>query len=267
MFITIIVAALLIQPDWSLIFQSILFPTIPEYINKSGSDQSIEWTLGLMGGVGGTLTILAYGYWMIERGRTSLSNIKVCRLDLSVSYIVTAIFGMAMVIISSRSDLEAGSSSLLILNLANQLHEIIGEPWTTFFLLGAWAAVFSSLLGVWQSVPYIFTDAWNLSKLKGGEVTLKISEVNTKSKPYRSFLLALSIIPMLGLTMEFVAVQKIYALLGSMVIPLFAVSLLILNGKEKWVGEKNTNKNPTVAVLVLIVFLFLYIGFLELFQS
>ena len=40
----------------------------------------------------------------------------------------------------------------------------IAARWT--FLIGAWGAIFSSLLGVWQSVPYLFADTLSEATLK-----------------------------------------------------------------------------------------------------
>jgi len=39
---------------------------------------------------------------------------------------------------------------------------VVGPAARWAFLVGAWGAVFSSLLGVWQSVPYLFADCWRL---------------------------------------------------------------------------------------------------------
>lgn len=54
MFITVISTALLIRPDLSVVARGIIAPSIPP---GSGI-----WILGLVGGVGGTVTLLSYGY-------------------------------------------------------------------------------------------------------------------------------------------------------------------------------------------------------------
>jgi hypothetical protein len=51
-----------------------------------------------MGGVGGTVTVLCYGYWIREENRQGAEDLRVCRIDLAVGYLMTALFGMAMVI-------------------------------------------------------------------------------------------------------------------------------------------------------------------------
>ena len=213
----------------------------------------------LMGGVGGTLTILSYGYWIRENGRTDFNFLKTCRLDLAAAYIITSVFGMAMIVISSQIDLDKESCSKLVINLAAKLKEVVGETASLIFLIGAWAAVFSSLLGVWQSVPYMFTDFWQTfthSSIR----TNKDSMFDTKSISYRTYLIGLAVLPMISLAYKFVLIQKIYAVLGSLVIPFISVVLLILNTDKGLKSHKN--KLSTNILLVFIIGLFVWLAFL-----
>ena len=57
---------------------------------------------GVLGGVGGTVTLLSYGYWIRETGRSGRDGIRTCRIDLTVAYVLSALFGMGMIIIGSR---------------------------------------------------------------------------------------------------------------------------------------------------------------------
>ncbi len=63
--------------------------------------EAIVWTVALIGGIGGTLTVLCYGYWLREDGRTSPEDLRTCRIDLAASYFMTALFGIAMVIVGT----------------------------------------------------------------------------------------------------------------------------------------------------------------------
>lgn len=253
MFLTVITTAALIKPDLSKIAAG-LIPNIPTYVNPDGKEQGVVWTLALMGGVGGTLTILSYGYWIKEKGRSGTEFLRTCRIDLAAAYVITAIFGISMIIISSQIDLDKESSSKLIIVLSEKLESILGSFGAKLFLVGAWAAVFTSLLGVWQSVPYMFADFWEMFR-NGKQKT-----VDTKSKPYRYYLIALALIPMIGLAYKFVLIQKVYAYLGSFVIPLIAVALLFMNSRSKSIGEKFRNHPTTIAVIILILAIFIFIA-------
>ena len=215
-----------------------------------------------MGGVGGTLTILCYGYWLREKERNSTKFLPLCRIDLIVAYIITALFGIAMVIIASSSDIDKQSSAKMVVVLADQLREPIGTIGRLIFLIGAWAAVFSSLLGVWQAVPYLFADFWRLFRYTKytDNKSSNVRTVDVTSRPYRFYLFGIALIPIIGLRYQFVVIQKVYAVLGSLIIPMLAIVLLILNGRTKFIGAQYKNKCITTGMLILILIIFLYIG-------
>ena len=253
MFVAVIVTAILIKPNLTEVLSG-LIPSVPKYVNPDGDEQGVIWTLALMGGVGGTLTILSYGYWIKEKGRKGTAFLKECRIDLATAYIVTALFGVAMIIISSQIDLEKESSAKLIILLTEKLNLTIGDVGSSIFMIGAYAAVFTSLLGVWQSVPYMFADFWQMVIKK------ESGEVNLKGKPYRVYLTLIALVPLVGLFYKFVAVQKVYAFFGSFVIPLIAAALLFLNSNKKIVDEEYLNKNSTQAFLILVLLIFILIA-------
>jgi Mn2+/Fe2+ NRAMP family transporter len=254
MFLTVVVTAVLLRPDWAAVARGMFIPSIPAV------EGGISWTVALMGGVGGTLTVLCYGYWIREDGRDGPDGVKAVRIDLAVGYVVTLLFGMAMVIIGSMME-TGGKGAGLIVNLAGKLEEPLGPVGRWAFLVGAFGAVFSSLLGVWQAVPYVFADYLGLLKAdRDGRLDPKKI---TRSWPYRIFLLFLTIVPMAGLFLSFKEVQKYYAVIGALFIPMLAVVLLILNGRKSLMG-KWRNAWSTSLVLVLAILLFLLLGYFDL---
>lgn len=209
-----------------------------------------------MGGVGGTLTVLCYGYWIREAGRTRVEDLPACRLDLTLGYVMTALFGVAMVIIGSTVQVE-GSGATLLVRLAERLEDRLGLVGRWAFLLGALGAVFSSVLGVWQAVPYLFADLWRLFLRRTPRGS--VERVETGAWPYRVYLFALATVPMLGLLMSFREVQRVYAVLGAAFIPMLALTLLLLNGRRAWVGA-HANRWPTTVVLVGALALFAWLA-------
>jgi Mn2+/Fe2+ NRAMP family transporter len=255
MFCSVVAAAILVKPDWGAIFRGLTIPRIPTELGPAAG----QWTLALMGGVGGTLTMLCYGYWIRAQGRGGPEFLQTCRLDLGLSYLMIAIFGISMVIIGTGLHLSEGGGAALMIKLADRLGETLGQPMRWIFLAGAWAAVFTSMLGVWQAVPFLFCDFWQLFTRyhRDGDNFLG-AVVETRSPIYRGYLIALALIPMIGLKLDFVYVQKTYSLVGAVVMPLLALSLLILNGRSDWVGRAYRNKPFTVIVLIGIVLFFAY---------
>ncbi len=253
---TVIVTAALLWPGTGQVLKGLFVPAIPDI-----AGQGLGWTVALMGGIGGTFTVLCYGYWIREEGRSGPGFLRTCRIDLATGYAVTALFGVAMVIIGSTVELEGRGATLLI-RLSEQLVEPLGPIGKWLFLIGAAGAVFSSLLGVWQAVPYLFADTLNLLR-EDAEAPAEAA-IDTRSATYRGYLFALAIVPMAGLFWRFQEIQKLYAIVGATFIPFLAVALLILNGRSEWVGEQYRNRPATVAVLLATLAFFLWIAWRRL---
>lgn len=244
MFVTVVWTALALGFDGQTVLHGLFVPTIPD-----AGGEGLDWTLALIGGVGGTLTLLCYGYWIEEEGRRGPEQLGVCRLDLAVGFSVTAIFGVAMVLIGSRIE-TSGKGSGLIVSLATELESELGSGARWAFLLGAWGAVFSSLVGVWQAVPYIFADFWRLARKREG---VACAPVDTRSRPYRAYMLGLAFIPLLAYSTSFKQAQKAYAVVGAAFLPLLALSLLWLN-RASIVGEHANSKWSQGALFSTLAF-------------
>jgi Mn2+/Fe2+ NRAMP family transporter len=254
MFVTVIATAVMIRPHWRELVGGLLVPRIP---TEKGQD-GVLWTLAVMGGVGGTLTVLCYGYWIREQGRAGPEFLRLCRIDLGVAYAFTALFGVSMVIIGKGMNLTKGGGEAMMIRLAERLHETLGAPGRILFLLGAWGAVFTSLLGVWQAVPYLFADFWNLWR-RGRAVP-----VDTRSPPYRIYLVAIALVPIVGLHWNFQLVQKANSVFGALVMPMLALALLIMNTRTSWIGERFRNRPVTIVVLIAVLLFFAFAGYLTL---
>jgi hypothetical protein len=117
----------------------------------------------------------------------------------------------------------------------------------------------SSLLGVWQSVPYLFADLWAMLT----DTPDSTGKVDTKGSAYRSYLVFLAIASVVGLTSSFVRIQMVYAILGALFIPMLALTLLLLNGRSELVGRTHRNRLATSAILVATLAMFLGFGVME----
>lgn len=249
-FLTVLGTALTLGLAPGDLLRGMLVPTIPP--------GGLTWVLGLLGGVGGTLTLLSYGYWIREEGREGEQGLAWCREDLGVAYALTALFSLAMVSIGSRLPEIAGPKAQLAARLGDALGEALGPGGRAVFLVGFWAAVFSSLLGVWQGVPYLFADFLRLRRGQG--------EVGDLSRTlgYRAYLLGLALVPLANLGRPLKAVQLTYAVLGALFMPLLAGTLWVMNSREEWVGERFCS-GPLVRVLLLAVLGFFgYAAWLQL---
>jgi len=249
MFPSVIISSILVGPSWGEVFNGIFVPSL--------SVENLNWTLALLGGVGGSLTILAYGYWIKELGREGKQGLKESRIDLGAAYLLTGLFSVSMIILGNQLNLDGVSKAQLSIALANELAVSLGPVGKLLFTLGFWAGVFSSMLGVWQGVPYLFTD-FMVTRQK-----LKI-ETFEDSVYYKSFLVSIAILPMVSLGMNFQAVQLVYAVMGACFMPLLALTLLIMNNKTEWVGKDFQSGWFVNLLLVLTLIFFSYSGLLKI---
>ena len=244
LFLTVLSCVIMVPVSPQAILSGLFVPSIPDQVG------ALSWTIALMGGVGGTLTVICYGYWLANSEREGLAGLKTSRWDIAISYSFTCLFGIAMVIIGSVAVQEGKGLNLLLSvseYFSGHIHPFMGG----LFLVGAWAAIFSSLLGVWQAVPLIFADGFH--SLKGESRSLKVLPESTA---YKAWLVALALVPILSLVMSFKEVQKLYSVVGAFFMPILALTLLWLNNKHVTANFKNSILLNSALVLVLVFFVF-----------
>ena len=244
LFLTVLSCVIMVPVSPQAILSGLFVPSIPDQVG------ALSWTIALMGGVGGTLTVICYGYWLANSEREGLTGLKTSRWDIAISYSFTCLFGIAMVIIGSVAVQEGKGLNLLLSvseYFSGHIHPFMGG----LFLVGAWAAIFSSLLGVWQAVPLIFADGFH--SLKGESRSLKVLPESTA---YKAWLVALALVPILSLVMSFKEVQKLYSVVGAFFMPILALTLLWLNNKHVTANFKNSILLNSALVLVLVFFVF-----------
>lgn len=209
---------------------------------------SDPWLIGVLGGVGGTLTILSYGYWIKESKREGLEGIRLTKIDLGVSYILTALFSMAMIFLGAHLVEFDGGKKEIITALANLILTKYGTIGALFFKVGFWAGIFSSLLGVWQSVPFIFSDALHLFKKE------KVNDLeNTNS--YKNYLLLISFLPLISFWIKFETIQKLYGVIGAMFIPFCAFSIILIDR-----SLDSRFKNSVIESIILYISLIFFVS-------
>ncbi|TCW40492.1 Mn2+/Fe2+ NRAMP family transporter [Laceyella sacchari] len=258
MFVTVVGSAVLIFPDWTKIFSG-LIPNAP--------DGSFIFVLGLIGGVGGSITMASYGYWIKEKRWSSPAWLSVMRLDSGLAYALTAIFTLSLLIVGA--EFLYGSGIVIqdekgLITLARMLGDKFGTPVRWLFLLGFWSASFTSVLGVWNGVSYLFAD-W-MRQIKREPDTTPIS---TTSPTYRFYVAWLTFPPMLLLFWgKPVSLVILYGVLGALFMPFLAITLLfLLNAKQ--MDDAYRNRWLTNLMLWVGILLFAILAIkecLELFQ-
>ncbi|WP_098024697.1 MULTISPECIES: Nramp family divalent metal transporter [unclassified Streptomyces] len=265
MFVVVVYVAARVVPDVGASFAGLL-PVLP--------DGSLLYTLGLIGGVGGTITMAAYGYWVNAKGWSNSSWMKVMRLDNRVAYITTGVFVVAMLIVGAEllhaSQVALTSGDRGLVDLGAVLEDRFGAGTAKLFLVGFFATSFSSLIGVWHGVSLMFADFVErfrapaapadpadpaVSEAQAGPA---VTERQQRSLPFRAYLLWLTFPPMTLLWLdEPFGLVIAYGVLGAFFMPFLALTLIwLLNSPRtpsEWRNGWVSNGMLALAGLLFVV--------------
>ena len=154
-----------------------------------------------------------------------------------------------------------GQGAGIALQLADQLTQVIGPAGKWIFLIGFWGAVFSSLLGVWQSLPYMFADFLELRRSGNSGIRRTSRTTNLRAtKAYRAYLVVIATLPLILLLSPVRLIQLAYGVIGAMFLPLLALTLLIMNNRRRWVGTDFLSPKLLNALLAIALAFFSYVG-------
>ncbi|MGW7067609.1 Nramp family divalent metal transporter [Streptomyces sp. NPDC054855] len=262
MFVVTVYLAIRVTPHLGDAFAGLL-PVLPD------EKDSILNTLGLIGGVGGTITLAAYGYWVNAKGWTNTGWMKVMRLDNRVAYITTGIFVVAMLFVGAEllhsANVAIASGDQGLVQLSGILEKEYGDATAKLFLIGFFATSFTSLIGVWHGVSLMFADFVERYRkqrtgvdgkaLSGEEVA---SGAREKSVPFRAYLLWLTFPPMILLFQgQPFRLIIIYGVLGAAFMPFLALTLVwLLNSSRtpaEWRNGWLSNGMLAIAGLLFLV--------------
>ena len=255
---SILLCAVLTLDNPGPTMQGLLVPIIPA---NSGT-----YVLSLIGGVGGSITMLSYNYWMREEGMRGSGFLNYVRGDIAIAYIFTALFGISIMLIANDAFFVTGvalKDSEAVPKMAAALGTLLGTFGRVAFSVGFWAAVFASLLGVWQSVPYLYADFYGILKKMTPEARKQVVKVT--STPYRVALAFITLVPLpFAFTGRPIAIIVTYTIVGSLFVPFLAATLLYLNNRVKWTEPVPHNSWITNLLLVAILALFAIVGTQEI---
>lgn len=242
MFVTMLGAAVMTLPNILDILAG-LKPWIP--------GGGLVNVLALAGGVGGTITLAAYGYWLREKGWYTPAYMKIMRIDNAVAYTITGIFVLATLIVgaellySAQIAVEDGDQGLLDLSLV--LADRYGDWSGKVFLVGFFSAAMSSLLGVWNGVSLMFADL--VGHLRG--LPEDDPDRLGGGRWYKAYVLWLTIPPMAMMFLgKPIWLILAYGVLGALFMPFLAVTLLWLLNTDRVPHEWRNSWYTNVALVL-----------------
>jgi Mn2+/Fe2+ NRAMP family transporter len=255
---SMLMCAALTFDDARAVVRGLVIPTVP----AGGTAQ----VLSLVGGIGGSIAILSYNYWMREEGLAGPRFLRYVRGDVAIAYVFTALFGASIMLLADQTFFRAGvtvTDAQAVPKMAGLMGAVLGTFGIYAYSIGFWAAVFASLLGVWQSTPYIYADLYGIVRRMPVEARREITRIT--STPYR---LALAFITLVPLPFAFLGrplfIIITFTIIGSLFIPFLAATLLYLNNSVRWTADVPHNHWTTNVLLVAILVLFVAVGVLEI---
>ena len=251
MFFSIIVCAAITFSAPAAFFEGLVVPSLPP---AGGSS-----VLSVLGGIGGTISMLAYNYWLREEKMVGPEWLHVVRADVVIAYVLTACFGIAIMIVANQAFHVPGipiTNAQAVTKMAETLGASIGPLGFYTYSIGFWAAVFASLLGNWQSLPYLFADYYSLMRKRSPAERERLTSVT--STPYRLALLFVTVAPIpFAFVDQPLLIIRTFTIVASLFIPFLAATLIYLNTVIIPTGS-GVPRNSLLTNLVLLFALVLF---------
>jgi Mn2+/Fe2+ NRAMP family transporter len=256
MVVSVVLSAALTVQDPAAAAQGLLVPSVP-----AGGE---VYLLSVIGGVGGSISLMFYSYWMREEEMAEPTYLRFVRRDIAVSLALTGVFAVAVMLIANEAFHRTGvqiTDQDAVAKMAEFLTRVAGPVGFYVYGIGFWATVFTSLLGVWQGLPYLFVDLLRFVRERP-PYPRAISPRTSRS--YRLGLLAIALVPL-----PFVFAERplliiiLFTVISSFFIPFLAGTLLYLNNRVEWNREVPRNGPLGNLLLVITLALFIFIGSLE----
>src|SRR6185503_16838497 len=150
------------------------------------------------------------------------------RTDLTASFTLVFLFSLAMIFLSTQIEwagaiLDEGPRLCLL--LADRIGAETGPIGRTIFLVGFWGAAFSSVLGVWHGVPFLFDDWIHLWQRR--------PPTGQQGGAYRSWAAFLTLSAVSALLIQRpVWLVFVYTVVGSLFFPFVISTLIFLNNSR-----------------------------------
>jgi hypothetical protein len=192
---------------------------------------------------------------MKEAGWEGPGRLSSARTDLTVSFGLAFVFALAMIFLSSQIEWEGPileEGPRLCLLLADRIGQEIGPVGRTLFLIGFWGAAYSSVVGVFHGVPFLFDDWIHVWRRK--------TPAGQRGAAYRWWALYLTVAAMSSLVLTRpVWLVFAYTVVGSLFFP-FVISTLLWLNNSRLVPAGARSTAPVNVVLAAALLLYLYLG-------
>lgn len=254
--VSLLGCALWVGPDLVGVIKGVFAFEIPE---QKGPFSAILVAVGMVGAVGGSLANLIYPYFLEQKGWKGPAYRRVQSYDFLVAVVVMIVFNLAVWTLGA--ELVHGTSRTIasIDDLAGLLGAVLGKSGKLLFLLGVFAAIFTSIVGAGLGLACLATHAWILwrePQTKSGTTDYRHHRV------YRLVVLWILVSPLVWMgRAEFVTLTILANSVTVVMIPALAGGLWWITASPAFMGDDLRNRWWENAIMGFIFLLAIYGAF------
>lgn len=220
--------------------------------------------IGMVGAVGGSLVNLVYPYFLEQKGWKGPAFRRVQRYDFILAVAAMVIFNLAVWALGAELVYGTGRTIATIDDLATLLGGVLGRAGRTLFLLGVFAAVFTSIVGAGLGLACLASHAWLRWRAGNNE---PLGTTYREAPVYRYIVLWIIVSPLVWLgRADFISLTLIANSVTVVMIPALAGGLWCITAQGAFIGEQYRNRWWENVVMGLVFVLALY-GVVEAVQS
>ncbi len=230
-----------------------------EIPRQHGPFSALLVAIGMVGAVGGSLVNLVYPYFLDQKGWRGPQYRRVQNYDFLVAVVVMIVFNLAVWTLGAELVHGKGGTISSVDDLASLLGGVLGQAGRLLFLLGVFAAIFTSIVGAGMGLGCLATHAW-LRWRAGNDVPLPGDFRDHRI--YRIVVLWILISPLVWMGQaEFVSLTILANSFSVVLIPALAGGLWCITARASFIGAEYCNRWWDNAVMAFLFVLALYGGF------
>lgn len=211
-----------------------------ELPSQHGPFGALLLAIGMVGAVGGSLMNLVYPYFIEQKGWRGPAYRKVQTYDFLLSVVVMVVFNLAVWALGAELVHGTGRTISNVDDMTGLLGGVLGEAGRLLFLLGVFAAIFTSIVGAGLGLAFLGSHSW-LRWRAGNNEPLPINY--RTAKIYRYIVLWIVVSPLIWFgRVEFISLTLIANTFSVVLIPALAGGLWCITAQASFIGAKYKNR-------------------------
>ncbi len=196
--------------------------------------------LGMIGAVGGSLVNLVYPYFLEQKGWKRPEHRRLQNYDFLLAVVAMVIFNLAVWTLGAELVFGTTLSIASIDDMAILLGGVLGDAGRLMFLIGVFAAIFTSIVGAGLGLSCLGSHAWYRWRAKNNEPL----EIEYRfSKVYRYLVIWIVVSPLVWRGQaEFVSLTLLANTFSVVMIPAIAGGLWWITAKGSFIGAQYRNR-------------------------